>query len=320
MSPDITGYHQDRKGNPQIHLYHRKRVIIPLGILIPILIFGFVYWYTNLRNYVSTNDAYVAANKVSISPKFTARIKRLTVKEGDTVQKGQVLVYLDDAELRAIAELARANINVNQNSVALATVNSERAQDDFLRAESQFKKAAITLEQYSHAQKALEAARAELNIAQSKRNIAESQLSVAETQLKNTIITAPFNGVVAKLRFWEGEVVLSGEPIFVIYDLNNIGARANLEENKLAKVKLQDSVEITVDAYPDKLFLGKVVLIGASTASEFTSIPSNNAYAGFTKITQRVPVDISFENMTPEDKKRFPLRPGMSVEIRIRIR
>jgi membrane fusion protein, multidrug efflux system len=320
MSPDITGYHQERKGNPQIHLYHRKRVTIPLGILILILIFGFVYWYTNLRNYVSTNDAYVAANNVSISPEFTARIKRLTVKEADTVQKGQVLVYLDDVELRAVEELARANINVNQNSVALATVNSERAHDDFLRAEYEFKKAAITREQYGHAQKALEAARAELNIAQSKRNIAESQLGVAETQLKNTIITAPFNGVVGKRTFREGEVVLSGEPIFVIYDLNNVGIKANLEETKLSKVKLQDRVEITVDAYPGKLISGKVVMIGASTASKFTSIPSNNASAGFVKISQRVPVDISFENMTTEDRKKFPLRPGMSVEVRIRIR
>jgi membrane fusion protein, multidrug efflux system len=320
MPPDITGYHQDQKGNEKIHLYQRKRVIIPLGILILLLIIGFVYWYTNLRNYVSTNDAYVAANRVSISPEFTARIKSLTIKEGDTVQKGQVLVYLDDAELRAMAELARANINVNQNSVTLATVNSERAQEDFLRAESEFKKGAITQEQYGHAQKSLEAARAELKIAQSKKNIAESQLSVAETQLKNTIITAPFNGVVAKRQFREGEVVQSREPIFVIYDLNNVGIRANLEENKLSKVKLEDRVEITVDAYRGELFSGIVVKIGAATASEFTSIPSNNASTGFIKISQRVPIDIAFDKMTTEDRKKFPMRPGMSVEIRVRIR
>jgi membrane fusion protein (multidrug efflux system) len=304
----------------QVPLYRKKRVIIPFLLFSVAVGIGVRYWYVNLRNFVSTDDAYIDADHVSISSKILGRIARLTVDEGSVVEKGQILVELDDADLRVLAEQARAGLAFAQDSLPLAQVNLDRAQEDFQRAEVQYNGAVITKEQYSHAQKTLQAARAEYSIALSKITMAKAQLGVAETQLQNSIMIAPFDGVVAKGWVLEGDVVQPGQPILTIYDLKKVWVTANLEETKLGKVRLQDSVEITVDTYPGRPFHGKVFLIGDYTASEFSLIPPNNASGNFTKITQRVPLKISLDNLMPEYKTKFPLRPGMSVEIKIRIR
>lgn len=304
----------------QVPLYRKKRVIIPSLVFILVVAVGVWYWYTNLRHFVSTDDAYIDADRVSISPKILGRLARLTVDEGDMVAKGQLLVQLDDSDLRAQAEQARAGLALAQNSLPLSRVNLEKAEDDFRRAEVQFRGAVITAEQYTHTEKALQAAKAEYSIALSRIDMAKAQLAVAETQLQNTILDAPFDGIVAKRWVIEGDVVQPGQPILTIYDLKRLWVTAFLEETKLGKVKLQDSVEIRIDTYPGTAFSGRVFLIQDYTASQFSLIPPNNAAGNFTKITQRVPLKISLDNLTPQGKKKYPLRPGMSVEIKIRIR
>jgi membrane fusion protein (multidrug efflux system) len=303
-----------------VPLYRKKRVLIPFFIFILAVVIGVWYWYKNLRNFVSTDDAYIDADRVSIGSKLLGRILRLTVDEGSLVKKGELLVQLDDADLRAQEGQAKANLSFAQDSLLLAKVNLDRAKDDFERAETQFQKAVVTKEQYIHAQKALEAAQAEYAIALSRISVAKAQLGVVETQMQNTVMIAPFEGIVAKRWLMEGDVVQPGQPVLTIYDLKQVWVTANLEETKLGKVKLEDQVEIAVDMYPRQIFSGRVFLIGHYTASEFSLIPPNNASGNFTKITQRVPLKISFEGLTPEVRKNFPMRPGMSVEIKIRIR
>jgi membrane fusion protein (multidrug efflux system) len=184
----------------------------------------------------------------------------------------------------------------------------------------QFKKAIITPEQYSHAQKALAAARAELAMAVARVGVAQAQLEVVETQMQNMVLTAPFDGIVAKRWLLEGDVEQPGQPIFSIYDLGHVWVTANLEETKLGKLKLQDRVEINVDTYPGVVFRGRLAWIGDYTAAEFSLIPPNNAAGNFTKITQRVPLKIFLEGWeTPREQEKYPLRPGMSAEIRIKV-
>jgi membrane fusion protein (multidrug efflux system) len=79
-------------------------------------------------------------------------------------------------------------------------------------------------------------------------------------------------------------------------------------------------VEVNVDSYPGRVFRAKVGLIGDYTAAQFSLIPPNNASGNFTKITQRVPVRIELDERTPEVREKYPLRPGMSVEVKIRVR
>lgn len=304
----------------QVPLYRKKRVWIPFLLFFVAVLAGVWYWYNELRGFVSTDDAFVTADRVSISAKVLGRIDKLAVDEGSEVKKGDILVQLDDSDVRAQLEQAKANLIFAQESLPLARVNLAGSQDDFQRADVQFKKAIITKEQYSHAQKTLEAARAELTIAVARVGVAKAQLGIVETQMQNMVLTAPFDGIVAKRWLLEGDVEQPGQPILSIYDLKKIWITANLEETKLARLKLQDRVEVNVDTYPGVAFWGNLVLIGNYAASEFSLIPPNNAAGNFTKITQRVPLKILLdEKKTPQEQTRYPLRPGMSAEIKIKV-
>jgi len=304
----------------EVPLYRKKRVWIPFLLFVVAVLAGAWYWYNELRGFVSTNDAFITADRVSISAKVLGRIDKLAVDEGSEVKKGDILVQLDDSDVRAQLEQAKANLIFAQESLPLARVNLAGSQDDFQRADVQFKKAIITKEQYSHAQKTLEAARAELTIAVARVGVAKAQLGIVETQMQNMVLTAPFDGIVAKRWLLEGDVEQPGQPILSIYDLKKIWITANLEETKLARLKLQDRVEVNVDTYPGVAFWGNLVLIGNYAASEFSLIPPNNAAGNFTKITQRVPLKILLdEKKTPQEQTRYPLRPGMSAEIKIKV-
>ena len=304
----------------EVPLFKRKRVIIPILAVLTIVAVAGLYLYMNMQDYVSTDDAYVDANDVSISSKMLGRIIYLGTDEGDTVQAGQVLVRLDDNDLKAQEASAKAGLALAQQSLPLDQVNINRAQDDFNRDEVQYKGGIVTREQYDHAQKALEAAQAQYNIDLSKISSAKAQIGVIESQLQNTVISAPMSGVVAKRWVLTGDVVQPGQPVFTIYDVKNIWVTANLEETKLGHIHLNDPVEIDVDTYPGVKFYGKVFEIGNYTASEFSLIPPNNASGNFTKVTQRVPVKISIVDAPPQDGSKPVLRPGMSVEVSVKIK
>jgi membrane fusion protein (multidrug efflux system) len=303
-----------------VPLYRKKRVLIPFVVFILAVAFGAWYWYHNLRNFVSTDDAYVDADRVSISAKVLGRIVQITADEGSAVKKGDVLARLDDTDLRAQMEQAKANLDLALASLPLAKVNVDRATEDYKRADVQIKGAVITQEQYSHAQKTLDAAQAEYAIAQSRVGVAKAQMGVVEAQLQNMILSAPFDGVVARRWLLEGDIVQPGQPIFSIYDIQRVWIAANLEETNLETVKLQNDVEVHVDMYHGRVFRAKVGLIGDYTAAQFSLIPPNNASGNFTKITQRVPLRIYLDGLTPEIRERYPFRPGMSVEVKIRVR
>jgi membrane fusion protein (multidrug efflux system) len=217
-------------------------------------------------------------------------------------------------------EQARANLDLARASLPLAKVNVDRATEDFKRADVQIKSAVITQEQYSHAQRTLDAAQAEYAIAQSRVGVAKAQVGVVEAQLQNMTLSAPFDGVVARRWLLEGDIVQPGQPIFSIYDIQRVWVAANLEETNLEKVKLHNDVEVNVDTYAGRVFRAKIGLIGDYTAAQFSLIPPNNASGNFTKITQRVPLRIYLDDLTPDIRAQYPLRPGMSVEVKIRIR
>ncbi|HTP12216.1 MAG TPA: HlyD family secretion protein, partial [Bacteroidota bacterium] len=92
------------------------------------------------------------------------------------------------------------------------------------------------------------------------------------------------------------------------------------EETKIGTLRVGDPVEIDVDAYPGMKFHGKVYQIGSYTASEFSLIPPNNASGNFTKVTQRVPVKISVEQTNQAAGVDPELKPGMSVEVSVKIK
>lgn len=323
MDKDMTKNTSGDESINNVPLFRKKRIIIPLLIIL-IAAVAAIYWYIGQLGYVSTDDAFIDGNKLSVSSKILGRITNLTVDEGDSVKQGQLLVQLDSTDFKAQENQAEAMLALDNESITLAKVNVEKAQDDFNRSQTQYKDNIIPKEQFDHAQKAMEAAKASFNIAQTKIGTAKAQLKVIKTELQNTRILSPMDGVVAKRWVLTGDVVSPGQPIFTIYDLKNIWVTADLEETKLAQIHIGDTVEISVDTYPDQMFRGQVFQIGSNTASQFSLIPPSNASGNFTKVTQRVPIKISISPVLKSEQKdpyeSIKLLPGMSVEIKVKVK
>jgi membrane fusion protein (multidrug efflux system) len=298
----------------------KKRIIIPVLLLVFAAILVAAYWYMFLRGVVSTDDAYVDGNQVGVSAKILGRITELKAAEGDTVRLDELLVQLDDSDLLAQAAEEKENILLDQESVSLAQINLERAETDFHRTTALYKDSVVSWDQFDLAKKAYELASARYKIALAQVAASKAKLAVIQTQLENTRIASPMTGVIAKKWVMPGDVVQPGQPIFTLYDLQNVWVTANFEETKLASIRLGDLTEISVDAYPGAKFEGRVILMGAVTASQFSLIPPNNASGNFTKVTQRVPVKISIDRQTTADKPDpVVLLPGMSAVVKVQV-
>lgn len=313
-----------RPATPPRQFSRRKRILVPAVAIVVVAAIVASYWYVYRRGHVSTNDAAIDGDPVTVSSKILGRVATLAVDEGDAAERGQLVVQLDDTDLRAQEAQAKANLAYVSETVPVARIGLARAQDDFERAQAQYNDKVITREQFDHARQALDLARAQLAVAESQVKASEAQMGVVETQLGNTRIASPIDGVIARKWVMPGDIVQPGQPVYTIYNLADIWITANLEETKLAGIRAGQPVKISVDAYPGRSFTGKVLLVGAAAASEFSLIPANNASGNFTKVTQRVPVRISVDQAGAAPGRPGPsageprLLPGMSVVVKIR--
>jgi len=132
--------------------------------------------------------------------------------------------------------------------------------------------------------------------------------------LRDRTIKSRIEGVVDKVFVDVGEYVTPAQRLAIIHDPKTIWVEANIKETDVRKLKIGQSVEISVDAFPDLDITGTVDAIGNSTTSEFALLPTPNPSGNFTKITQRLPVRIKV------DQEEGLLRPGMMVEVNIDIR
>lgn len=305
-----------------VPLYKNFKLVIPGFILILLIAAASWQYYVNARDFISTDDAYIDADRVTISSKILGRIEKLSADEGDTVRQGEVLVSLDRSDLEAQEAQSRASLALAQENITLAKVGLQKAETDFHRAEAQLRDNAITKEQYDHTESDLESARARLNIALASSASAKAQVAVITTQINNTVIGSPMKGIVSKRWVLAGDVIQPGQPIYSVYNVDSVWVTANLEETHIAQIRPGDRVEISVDTYPGRPFTGRVLQIGSNTASQFSLIPPNNASGNFTKVTQRIPVKISIEpapDTTAAASRRMDLLPGMSVEVKVRV-
>jgi membrane fusion protein (multidrug efflux system) len=191
-----------------------------------------------------------------------------------------------------------------QAAYTLAQAGLEKAKEEINENRAKLKVAQANIGEITLKQRRVESLKGKLKEA-------TAELEAAKLKLAHTTVTSPIDGVVAKKISHIGEVIKSGQPVAVIVDLNHIWVEANLEETQVEHVRLGQSVDIEVDAYPDTKFTGKVVNIGAAAASQFALIPENRSAGNFTKVTQRIPIKI--EVIDPAEQ----LRPGMMVVVGI---
>jgi len=324
----------------------RLKVYIPLTIIIIIVVAGAWFWYRDYSMYITSDDAHVDADNVSVGSKMMGRIVSIYANEGDQVKQGTLLADLDSTDLMAqrnqslaVKAQSQANFaqsevkyNSDQKSIKVLEINLEKANEDMTRAKTQSEGGVITTELFDHIKKAYETASAQLDAAKAQLQVSKSMISTAsasvetanaqikvlDAQLMNTKLYAPANGVVAKRWLLPGDVVLPSQSVFTITLSKNLWIVTYLEETNISEIHTGQAVRFTIDAFPDIRFRGKVFLIGSSTASVFSLIPANNASGNFTKVTQRIPVRISIES-TENNKEVSSLNilSGMSAVVKI---
>jgi membrane fusion protein (multidrug efflux system) len=291
----------------------RRRPVLVGTIVLLVLalaaVGGLGYWFWSIH-YAATDDAAVDGAHVSVSARAMGRIASLPVDEGARVEAGQLLVQLDDSELRAQAAQLSAAVTNAGLGLNLSRIGLEKAKNDFQRAKALFSSGNSSAEQYDHAAKALDAADAQYAIAQAQVEAARAQLGVVETQIQTARITAPISGIVARRSYAQGEVVQPGAAILLVNDLSDVWVVANYEETKIRLIHPGDPVRIRVDAYPQIRFHGRVAQIAAAI------VPPPFSIGESTKVTQKIPVKIAFDAI-PDGAV---LVPGMSVETTIKVR
>jgi membrane fusion protein, multidrug efflux system len=324
----------------------RSKFLIPVIVAVILVAGAGVYWYIDYKKYISSDDAHIDGNTVSLSSKMLGRVSEIMVEEGDTVKAGQLLVQLDTLDLLAeknklVAarnqassqrDLAVAKLRFDEESIALLKINMERALGDYERAKKQFEGSVISTEQYEHAQKTYEAEKAKYDASSAQLNLsrsqidaagagiksAEAQIGVTASQLNNTKIYAPAKAVVARKWLLKGDIAQPGQTILSLTLDEQCWVAIYIEETNMSGLHIGQLGKFTVDSYPGVTFAGHISYIGASTAAQFSLIPPNNASGNFTKITQRILLKMNIDKTVKgEPLEKYRLLPGMSAVVKI---
>ena len=210
--------------------------------------------------------------KVDVSPDITGRITQLAVHEGDFVKKGQFLLQIDPTVYQAGLARAQANFASAQASFVQAQASRDQARRVLERSKQlkQQNPNLISDEQLDQAQTAFNVADAVTNSAEHQVEQARAGVQESRDQLSKTHIVAPMTGRITRLAVEEGEMAVPGTfskdvgLLLTVSDLSVIQTKVNVDETDVVRVKLGDSVEVSIDAFPDTVFIGRVTKIANS--------------------------------------------------------
>lgn len=153
----------------------------------------------------------------------------------------------------------------------------------------------------------------DIAILQNQVKAAQAALDLAKLNLDNTTVKAPADGTIVQVNVHAGDTIGAGQAAVVIADLSKLQVTANVLENDLNRINLNQKVTLTIDAFPGIKFTGTVKEKGLATASVFNMFDTSSASGNYTKVSQRVPIKIDF------DLQGKPVIPGMSSEVKIKV-
>ena len=360
MADPVLKFPPEQKGNPpqsprtKIAAEPRRRlmaamrryrrplllVVLPLAALIAGGIF-----YLNGGRYVTTDDAYVGAQKVLITPDISGKIEKVVVREGQQVNEGDVLFEIDPVPFRLAVQQAKANVDQARTTYDNLMANikiygqmAELAQQSIeLKQRDVERKATLTKSNFAsqldldNASNAFVTARAQYEYLNQQLSSAKAQLlgnpdlpieqfppyaqakaalDQADRNFDHTTMRAPIAGVATQVdQIQLGRFVAAGAPVFSIIDTSKPWVDANPKESDFTYVAVGQPVTIDVDAFPDHVFKGTVGSLSPGTGAQFAILPPQNATGNFVKVVQRVPVRIYFDSNDTYVRK---LKAGMS--------
>jgi membrane fusion protein (multidrug efflux system) len=358
MAEPVLKFPPDQKSNPDkpagsatsskqtlMGRLRRHRRTLLLVVLPIIALVGGVAFYLSGGRYVTTDDAYVGAQKVLITPDISGKVEKIVVREGAHVNQGDVLFEIDPVPFRLALQQAKAtldtartnydnlvsNVKIYGQMGELAQQGVDLKQRDVDRKSSLVKSNAGSQLDLDNSATSLVTARAQLEllkqqIATSKNQLlgnpdlpleefppyaqAKAALDQAQRNLDHTVLKAPIGGTATQVdNIQLGRFVAAGTPILTVIDDAKPWVDANLKESDFTYIAVGQSVAIDVDAFPDHVFKGTVGSLSPGTGAQFAILPPQNATGNFVKVVQRVPVRIYLDHDDPAVRK---LKAGMS--------
>ena len=337
----------DRIAAPRTLWQRARRPLLML--LVPLLIVGggAYLWFTGGRS-VSTDNAYVQQDKVSISADITGRVVKVNVGESQAVKRGDMLFTLDPEPFRIVLEereaaLAQARQQAAQAGTSVTGKGADMAgrrdavkyaELDFARQAQLLKDGFTTRARYQQADLALQQARSAYDSAQA--DLANARAAVARgpidrqpvvmaalaardraaLDLRRTVVRAPSDGIASQTdKVQTGQIVAMGLPTLSLVLSDRRWVEANFKETDLEHMRRGQPATIKLDAFPGTPVTGHVLSVGAGTGSEFSVLPAQNATGNWVKVVQRVPVRIAIDG-----NPKVPLLAGLSATVTVDIR
>ena len=360
MADPVLKFPPEQKGDPTLKpgsktaaeprrrliagLRRYRRVLLLVVLPLVALIAGAAF-YLNGGRYVTTDDAYVGAQKVLITPDISGKIEKVVVREGQQVNGGDVLFEIDPVPFRLALQQAKANLDQTHTSydnlkanvkiygdmLGLAQQGVDLKRRDVDRKTSLVKSNVGSQLDLDNSATALVTSSAQLEflkqqLSSSKTQLlgnpdlpieqfppyaqAKAALDQAERNLDHTVMRAPMAGIATQVdQIQLGRFVMAGTPVFSVIDTSKPWVDANPKESDFTYVTVGQPVTVDVDAFPDHVFRGTIGSLSPGTGAQFAILPPQNATGNFVKVVQRVPVRIYFDS---NDKYVQKLKAGMS--------
>jgi membrane fusion protein (multidrug efflux system) len=338
----------DHNHNNQANHRNRQLGILTLALLLAGMA-GLGYWWLYARNWVTTDDAFVTGNVITLSSQTTGTVVEVLAENTQLVEAGDVLVRLDGARAEIALEEAKAGLGETVRRIAALFSDVEkhrqqiqskqasltRLQHDLKRYRGAIAEEAISQQQLQNAEDQARELEAAIRQARAELKSAEAQVAGTTVErhpavlksaalLKRSYlefvrqrIVAPVRGYVAKRRVQVGDELHPGSPLLAIVPLDYLWIEANLRETEMERVRPGQEAEITANMLgKTHTYRGVVEGIHPGTGSTFALLPPENASGNFIHIVERVPVRIK---LSPDEIRDYPLRPGLSTLTRINV-
>ncbi len=349
LSPDTSGLTVETETRERQSFLRRMRV--PLILIGPIAILaGVAYLFLTGGKTEATDNAYVQVAKAPVSASVGGRVLEVLVKENQAVTAGQPLFRIDAQDFQAEADNARAQLAQSRLQImslratytrSLSQVTTARQSVDYALHEANRQKellaAGVVAQQaVDEAQHVLDNARSALVTAQADAataltNIdgdpnapvdqqpsvmaALARLKKAEINEAYTTVNALKAGTVTRVdQLQVGSYVNPAQTVFWLMS-GQPWVEANFKEDQIGRMKIGQAAEIRVDALPGKTFKGHVASFSPGTGSTFSALPAQNATGNWVKVTQRLPVQIAFDQAPPEMAGRAGLSAHVTVDL-----